>query len=101
MHVVNLTKEAEFRMKNYEWIPETEKQIWRQLIASLCVDMLFQDIQVQLRNYILNRLTMFKPENLSDVLYSGASGVIVNSKSNFYINPQCIKRWKLARIKTN
>jgi len=96
MHGVNLTKEAEFRMKNYEWIPETENDKFvDQLIASLCVEYAISRHSGSIRelyspvgtNYIQTG------KDLSDVLYViGTGGVIVNSKEPISILIHSVSR---------
>jgi len=96
MHGVNLSKEAEFRMKNYEWIPENDNDRFiDQLIASLCVEYAISRHSGSIRelyspvgtNYIQTG------KDLSDVLYViGTGGVIVNAKEPISILNHSVSR---------
>ncbi|MGI6787045.1 MAG: glutamate mutase L [Acholeplasmataceae bacterium] len=93
---VNLTKEAKWRMNNYEWIPTSPNDIFiDQLIASLCVEYAISRHSGTIRemyspvgtNYIQTG------KDLSDVLYViGTGGVIVNSKEPIAILNHSVSR---------
>lgn len=93
---INLMEEAMKRMKNYDWIPTTEHDIFiDQLIASLCVEYAISRHVGQIKELYspMGNNYLQTGKDLSEVLYViGTGGVIVNSKEPIAILNHSVSR---------